>query len=80
MGPLMELNSVVFPAPFGPTIPMISPSFTVKVISSLATRPPNRFVVFFTSNTVFITFFPPFPEGLYFGFLFLLKQGHKAVW
>jgi len=42
--PVMELNSVVLPAPFGPMSANTSPRFTSKDTSSTATRPPNRFV------------------------------------
>ena len=42
---------VLFPAPFGPKKPTTSPSFTVKLISSTATKPPYFFVTFFTSIT-----------------------------
>ena len=39
--PLMRLKSVVFPAPFGPSRPSISPARTSKLTSSTATRPPK---------------------------------------
>src|ERR1700722_20309777 len=42
--PVIRLNNVVFPAPFGPTTDRTSPARTVKSTPSTATRPPNRFV------------------------------------
>ena len=39
--PVMTLNAVVLPAPFGPIRPTISPSRTVKFMSEIATRPPK---------------------------------------
>jgi len=42
--PVMTLNSVVLPAPFGPMSPTDSPRSIEKVTSSTATTPPNRFV------------------------------------
>ena len=42
---------VLFPAPFGPNKPTISPSFIVKLISSTATTFPYFLVIFFTSIT-----------------------------
>src|SRR5689334_19707042 len=42
--PAMRLNMVVLPAPFGPMMPKISRSFTSKVTSRTAARPPKNFV------------------------------------
>src|SRR5690625_5777589 len=42
--PVNMLNMVVFPAPFGPMRPMISPSFTWKFTESTAFNPPNCIV------------------------------------
>ena len=39
--PQMQLNSVVLPAPLGPTSPTLSPRSTAKVTSSTAVIPPN---------------------------------------
>ncbi|CAH1682905.1 hypothetical protein CHELA17_63250 [Chelatococcus asaccharovorans] len=41
---LRQLKSVVFPAPFGPMIPKISPLPTSKLTSFSATIPPKRTV------------------------------------
>ena len=38
--PVIRSNSVDLPAPLGPMMPTISPSFTSKVMSELAVRPP----------------------------------------
>ena len=46
----MQLKRVLFPAPLGPMMLRISPSATVKEMSSLATSPPNRFVIPWTSR------------------------------
>src|SRR5690348_3814938 len=40
--PLIRLNTVDLPAPFGPIKPRISPSFTVNVSSPTACSPPKR--------------------------------------
>src|SRR5208283_1130472 len=40
-----------FPAPFGPSSPKISPSFTAKETSSTAAKSPYRFTICFTSIT-----------------------------
>src|SRR5262249_8241965 len=42
--PVMQLKSVVLPAPFGPMRPTMSPSSMTKDTSLLATRPPKRLV------------------------------------
>src|SRR5881396_1857882 len=39
--PLTTLNSVVFPAPFGPSTPTISPGFTARSTPSSAAIPPK---------------------------------------
>ena len=41
--PLSKLNSVVLPAPFGPMMPRISPSPTVKLAWATARKPPKDF-------------------------------------
>src|SRR5665648_38719 len=41
--PVMRLNRVVLPAPFGPTIPSASPSFRETLRSSMTTTPPKDF-------------------------------------
>lgn len=46
--PLTRLNSVVFPDPFGPMMPRISPSSTVKLTSLTAATPPKVLVAFLT--------------------------------
>ena len=46
----MQLKRVLFPAPLGPMMLRISPSFTVKETSSTAVNPPNRFVIPSTSS------------------------------
>src|SRR5579872_5739218 len=38
----MQLNSVVFPAPLGPTSPTASPGITERDTSLSAAMPPNR--------------------------------------
>ena len=40
--PLIRLNSVVLPAPLGPSNPKISPSRTARLTPSTATSPPKR--------------------------------------
>src|SRR3954452_24612747 len=47
----MQLNAVVLPAPFGPIMPTISHSSTVRLIPSTAVRPPKRMVRLRTSST-----------------------------
>src|SRR5262249_37014709 len=42
--PVIRLNSVVLPAPFGPTIDITCPSGTAKLTSLTASSPPNRLV------------------------------------
>src|SRR3954466_7925244 len=49
--PAMMLKVVLFPAPFGPITPRISPSRTSKSSPVTAVRPPKRFVRFLTSST-----------------------------
>ena len=39
--PVMTLKAVVLPAPFGPIRPTTSPSYTVKLMSAMAMRPPK---------------------------------------
>ena len=46
--PEMTLNSVVLPAPFGPMMAVMRPAETVKLTSSMATRPSKRRVNFST--------------------------------
>jgi len=45
---------VVFPAPFGPKNPMISPGLTSKVTSSTATLPPNDLEMFCRDNGLIV--------------------------
>ena len=40
--PHTQLKKVVLPAPFGPTMPTDSPTFTVTETSARAWRPPKR--------------------------------------
>jgi len=40
----MQLKAVVFPEPFGPMSPRISPSLTSKETALSAMKPPKRFV------------------------------------
>src|SRR5215212_10116739 len=47
----MTLNAVVFPAPFGPIRPAISPSATSSETSSSATIPPKRRVTLSSSSS-----------------------------
>src|SRR5919197_336483 len=51
--PANALNSVVFPAPFGPINPRISSAASVKLTSSFATSPPKRLVSPRTSRSGF---------------------------
>src|SRR5271154_4175601 len=44
--PANRLSNVVFPEPFGPKIPMISPLLMENETSDTATRPPKRLVRF----------------------------------
>src|SRR4051812_50117345 len=46
----MTLKQVVFPAPFGPMRPRISPAWMWKLTSSSAVRPPKRKVSASTSS------------------------------
>src|SRR5258708_331558 len=49
--PEITLNSVVLPAPFGPTRPTISPSPTASETPSSARTPPNRTPMSISSST-----------------------------
>src|SRR6185312_16936438 len=49
--PASRLSNVVFPDPFGPNIPMISPLLIANDTSDTATRPPKRLVRFWTSSS-----------------------------
>ena len=49
--PATKLMTVVFPAPFGPMIPKISPLLIEKVRSFTANKPPNRLSRPSVSNT-----------------------------
>ena len=51
--PVIMFIVVDFPAPLGPKKPTTSPSFTVKLMLSTATKFPYFFVTFFTSITCF---------------------------
>src|SRR5215472_19096949 len=46
----MRPNRLVFPAPFGPTIPTTSPGLTARDSSSATTTRPNRFVTLSSSS------------------------------
>src|SRR5271163_4127194 len=48
--PEMRPNRLVLPAPFGPTIPTVSPASTVNDRSSAMTTRPNRFVTWSSSS------------------------------
>ena len=47
----MALNSVDFPAPFGPMMPRISPRATAKETPSTARSPPKLLPIFSTRST-----------------------------
>src|SRR3954471_6949244 len=47
----MQLNAVVLPAPFGPIRPTISHSSTLRLMESIAVRPPKRMVRSWISST-----------------------------
>src|SRR5439155_22282737 len=47
---VMTLNAVVFPAPFGPIRPTISPTATSSDTPSSATMPPKRLLTLSTSR------------------------------
>src|SRR5579863_593170 len=49
--PAMRPNRLVLPAPFGPTIPTVSPAPTQKLRSSAMTTRPNRFVTWLSSRS-----------------------------
>src|SRR5260221_6224650 len=44
--PLIRLNSVVLPAPFGPRMPSVSPSATDSVMLSVTLRAPKLLLTF----------------------------------
>src|SRR5690242_20420094 len=48
--PMMRLNAVVLPAPFGPISARVSFSRTVKLTSCTARRPPKRLLRFLTTR------------------------------
>src|ERR1700722_4073900 len=50
--PASRFSSVVFPEPFGPKMPMISPLLTAKDTSDTATSPPKRLVRFSTLRSM----------------------------
>src|SRR5438067_450206 len=52
--PVITLNSVVLPAPFGPIKPWISPTSTWMVTSRSAMRPPNCLVTCSTSRSAIV--------------------------
>src|SRR4029077_1317231 len=52
--PEMRPNRLVLPAPFGPTIPTMSPCPTVSDRSSAMTTRPNRFVTCSSSSRLVI--------------------------
>ncbi len=49
--PLMQLNSVVLPEPFGPIRPQICPAPTVNDTPASATMPPKRTATSTTSSS-----------------------------
>src|SRR5579871_5469362 len=49
--PVMTLNSVVFPAPFGPIRPVTRPGSTLTLVSESARTPPNRTTTFSVSRS-----------------------------
>src|SRR5271169_6452705 len=49
--PEMRPNRLVLPAPFGPTIPTVSPDPTANDRSSTMTTRPNRFVTWSSSSS-----------------------------
>src|ERR1700719_326487 len=49
--PEMRPNRLVLPAPFGPTIPTVSPASTASDRSSAMTTRPNRFVTWSSSSS-----------------------------
>src|SRR5580700_8819030 len=49
--PEMRPNRLVLPAPFGPTIPTVSPGPTENERSSAMTTRPNRFVTWSSSSS-----------------------------
>ena len=49
--PEMRPNRLVLPAPFGPTIPTVSPGPTANDRSSAMTTRPKRFVTWFSSSS-----------------------------
>src|SRR6266853_4310768 len=49
--PEMRPNRLVLPAPFGPTIPTVSPAPTANDRSSAMTTRPNRFVTWSISSS-----------------------------
>src|SRR6185295_364856 len=54
--PASRLSSVVFPEPFGPKMPMISPFSMPNETSDTATRPPKRLVRFSTLRSIGLPF------------------------
>lgn len=49
--PVIRLKRVVFPAPFGPMTATTSPSFTDRLASLTALKPPKDFLSEVTSST-----------------------------
>src|SRR3990170_3684727 len=60
--PVMQLKTVVLPAPFGPMRPTISPRPTVISTASKALRPPKFMVIFVRFSTISILC----PSGIIF--------------
>src|SRR5262245_54870829 len=50
--PVTRLNSVVFPAPFGPITAWMAPASTESATSATAVKPPNDFVNPSTASTL----------------------------
>jgi len=56
--PVIRLNRVVFPAPFGPIRPRVSPATICRLKLSTATIPPNRLLRLFISRIGSVGIFP----------------------
>src|SRR5450756_265934 len=61
--PVMRLNRVVLPAPFGPMMPSASPSFNCTLRSSITSTPPNDFLRPAVSRTTVTTVHRPVSLG-----------------
>ena len=61
--PVIALNSVVLPAPFGPMTAVIEPRITSTETSLTAVRPPKRMVTRWTEISGALTSAPPCANG-----------------